>query len=164
MLKVEGIYDVYIDGVHVGRHKNLVPTEGLNYFLSTGFNLATPETGFYLALFSGAVNPAANWTAANFASNASEIVSTTEGYSNTTRPAWTPGTVSSGTVNNSANRAVFNIVCSSTLNISGAALLTSNVRGGTSGKLLSATRFGTVYTVNNGSSFELAYEIQLSDV
>jgi hypothetical protein len=66
-------------------------------------------------------------------------------------------------IGNLANRAVFNITCTSTLNISGAALLSDNTRGGVSGVLISASRYGAVRVVNNGDSFELGYEVELTD-
>jgi hypothetical protein len=118
---------------------------------------------WYLAVFSAAVTPIASWTAANFSSNAAEITSSSEGYSNATRPAWTPGSVSAGVIGNLSSKAVFTIYCTTSINISGAALLSSNTKGGTSGTLVSASRFGTARTVNSGDAFELGYEVELID-
>jgi hypothetical protein len=165
-LLARGKYHVFIDGEHVETTPNKIPAEGLIYLLKTGLLGEAQLTSFYLALFSGAVNPQDNWTAANFSANASEIVSPTEGYSNATRPQWVPDTTTPATpvVGNLASKATYNIVCTSSLNISGAALLSSNVKGGTTGTLISATRFDNVHTVNNGSTFQLGYEVELVDV
>lgn len=161
-----GRYHLFIDGEHVETSSNLIPNEGLIYLLRTGLLGASQLSNFYLAIYSGAVNPQPNWTAANFASNANEITSPTEGYSNANRPQWVPDSTTPATplMGNLAAKASFNIVCSSTLNISGAALLSSNIKGGTSGALISATRFENVHTVNNGSTFQLGYEVELVDV
>ena len=161
-----GKYHAFVDGVHVETTHNKIPKEALIYFLRTGLLGRSQVTQFYLALYSGAVSPSDNWTAANFASNASEITSSTEGYSNSTRPEWIPdtSTPTDPVVANLNTLATFDIVCSSSLNISGAALLTSSAKGGTDGVLISATRFNNVHTVNNGSTFQLGYEVELVDV
>lgn len=157
----------YVHSVNGGQDEridtNLVPAEGIAYFLNVALGASAKLSNWYLAVFSGGVTPAANWTAANFPANATEITSTTEGYSNVTRPAWTPGVATAGVIGNLSTRAVFNIVCTSTLNISGAALLSDNVRGGVAGTLVSASRYGSVRVVNNGDAFELGYEVELTD-
>jgi hypothetical protein len=161
-----GRYFTKIGGEIVTLGTNKVPLEGLKYFMNTGVKGGTAQTAFYMALFSAATNPLDSWTAANFTANATEIVSPTEGYSNATRPAWTPGdiAVSAAKVDNLAALATYNIVCTTSINISGAAILTSNVKGGTGGILISASRFDSPHTVNNGSTFELGYELELQDI
>ena len=72
--------------------------------------------------------------------------------------------MSAGVIGNLSSKAVFTIVCTTSINISGAALLSSNTKGSTSaGTLASASRFGTVRTVNSGDAFELGYEVELID-
>lgn len=149
--------------------KNLIPAEGILKILRIALGLDAKESGFYLALFSGNVDPAANWTAANFAANATEITSTAEGYSNSTRPVWTPAFSANGLISNFDDatsvdqRALFNVSCSTSINVAGAALLSSNVRGGTGGALISATRYPTVRQVYDGTSFYLGYSVELLD-
>ena len=158
-----GIYHPFIDGEYLGPQHNLVPLEGLQYFLQTGLNAGAAQTAWYLAIFSGAVSPAANWTAANFTANATEITSSTEGYSNATRPVWTPGAISGSILDNLDALATYNIVCTTSINIAGGALLSSDVKGGTTGTLVSAARFDSTHVVNNGSTFQLGYEVELTD-
>lgn len=157
----------YVHSVNGGQDEredfNLVPAQGILHFLNVTLGASPKLSNWYLAPFSGAVNPAANWTAANFAANATEIVSASEGYSNVTRPQWTPGAAAAGVIGNLTNRAVFNIVCTTTINIAGAGLLSDNVRGGVDGVLISASRYNSVRTVNNGDAFELGYEVELTD-
>lgn len=158
-----GRYTHSVNGMDEQVDKNLIPAEGIAYILGAALGADAKITNWYLTVFSGNVNPAANWTAANFATQASEITSTTEGFSNVTRPVWTPGSVSGGVIGNLASKAVFNIICTTSVNISGAALLSDNTRGGTNGKLASASRFATVRQVYSGDAFELGYEVELQD-
>lgn len=158
-----GRYTHSINGEDIQVDPNLIPTEGIAYILGSALGATAKITTWFLAVFSGNVSAAASWTAANFAAQASEITSTTEGYSNATRPAWTPGSVTAGVIGNLSSKAVFNIVCTTSVNIAGAALLSTNTRGGTTGILASASRFSTVRQVYTGDAFELGYEVELQD-
>ena len=158
-----GRYTHSVNGADERVDHNLIPDEGIAYILGTALGATSKISSWYLTVFSGNVSPAASWTAANFTANSSEITSTTEGYSNTTRPIWTAGSVSSGVIGNLSSKASFSIVCTSSVNIAGAALLSSSTRGGTTGVLASASRFLTTRVVYTGDSFELGYEVQLQD-
>lgn len=158
-----GRYVHSVNGEDTRIDHNLIPAEGIAHVLNTIWGAEAKVATWYIALFSGNVTPASTWTAANFAANATEITSTTEGYSQATRPEFVDAPASAGVLGNLASRAVFSIVCTSTLNIYGAALLSSNVRGGTSGILSSASRYASVRTVANGDSYEVGYEVELTD-
>lgn len=160
---VRGKYTDYINGEKVGETHNLVPAEGIAYFLNTGMKGGTAITSWYLALFSANVTPAANWTAANFVTNATEIVSGTEGYTQAARVPWVGGTVAGGKVGNTASPARFTIVCTTTLNVAGAALLSASAKGAVTGTLASATRYTNVRTLGNGDQYDLVYELELID-
>ena len=160
---LEGTYYTWVNGEDMQVHKNLIPGEGIAFILDVALGATSKAAGFYLAPFANAVNPAANWTAASFAATAGEITSQAEGYSQATRPAWTPGVASGGVLGNLSSLASFSIVCTATLNISGMAMLTSNVRGGTSGALISASRYPSVRVVNNGDGFQVGYTVSLTD-
>lgn len=162
-IRARGVYTHSVNGKDEQRDYNLIPAEGIEHILEVALGAGTQITSWYAAVFSGAVDPASSWTAANFTANASEITSNTEGYSDATRPAWTPDAPAAGVIGNLASKATFNIVCTTSINISGAALLSSNVKGGTTGVLLSATRFASVRQVYNGDAFELGYEVELQD-
>lgn len=162
-IMARGKYTHSVNGQDVQVDHNLIPAEGIAYILDSALGATAKINAWYLTVFSGNVNPAANWTAANFATQASEITSTTEGFSNVTRPVWTPGSATAGVIGNLASKAVFDIVCTTSVNIAGAALLSSNVRGGTNGVLASASRFATVRQVYSGDAFELGYEVELQD-
>ena len=138
---------------------NLVVNEGLVHVLNVALGATAKPAGYFLALFSGSTTPAANWTAASFAAVANEIVSQTEGYTGATRPAWTPAAATAGSIDNLASAAQMTMATSSTLNVTGAALLTSSQRGGTTGVLVSASAFATTRMFQAGDLYELGYRL-----
>lgn len=155
----------YYDRINDGEWsctENLVVTEGLAHILNVALGSTAKPTGYYLALFGGATAPAANWTAANFSSTASEIVSVTEGYTNATRPVWTPANTANGSISNLSTTASLTIATAATLNVTGAALLTNSTRGGTSGVLVSATKFSVARSFQNGDVYQIGYELDLT--
>lgn len=158
------VFGEYIHSVNGGDERidsNLLPTEGLNHLLDVTLVAATPATIWYLALFSGAYTVVAGLTALTFTSAATEITSNTEGYSETTRRTWTPGAVAAGAVDNTASKANFTIATATSVTIRGAALLSSNVKGGTAGKIMSAARFSSDRIQYNADVFSLGYRVRL---
>ena len=141
---------------------NLIPIEGLAHLLNVALGTTAKPAGLYLALFSGATAPAANWGAASFAAVASEIVSQTEGYKAATRPVWTPVNTNTGSIDNLASVASLTIATASQLNVTGAALLTNSTRGGTTGALVSASLYAAPRVFQNGDIYELGYRINLT--
>lgn len=126
---------------------NLVTTEGLNTYLD--YTLKSGSGGvpaWYVGLILG---PAATANPGNPGNPnvyaAADLMSSHGGwaedttYSNGTRPAWTPGTVAAGSVDNSASKAVFNINGSTT--IAGCFMTSNSTKGGTTGKLLGEGNF-----------------------
>lgn len=159
-----GRYKHRVNGGDWQEDHNLITTEGLNFMLNVAVGATAKVAGWYVGLFSGAITPQATWTAANFAATASEITSTTEGYAGTLRLAYNAGVAAAGNIDNSASRATFNIVCSTNLTVQGAAIVSSNVRGGTSGILLSAARYATPRVFANGDIFDCEYDLTLTAV
>ena len=173
----EGIYfprqSVLAGGEYFGRvnggawefeGKNLIPTEGLARILNVALGATAKPAGYYLALFSGAAAPASNWTASSFAAASSEITSMSEGYTAATRPAWTPTPATGNSIDNFDAGVVANvtIATASSLNVTGAALLTTNTRGGTGGALISASKYAAPRTFQNGDKYDIAYRISLT--
>lgn len=150
-------------GTWVKEGDNLIVLEGLAHILSVALGATPKPAGYYLALFSGAASPAANWTAANFAAVASEIVSLTEGYTSPTRPVWTPpASTATNSIDNMAAVASVTIATAGTLNVTGAALLTNSTRGGTTGVLVSATKYASARTFQNGDTYDIGYRLSLT--
>lgn len=163
-LKASGEYFGRVNGgMWAKEGDNLIPVEGLAHILSVALGATPKPSGYYLALFSGAAAPASNWTGATFASVASEIVSMTEGHTSPTRPQWTPpASTATGSIDNIASAATVTIATAGTLNVTGAALLTDSTRGGTTGKLISATKYSTARTFQDGDVYEIGYRISLT--
>lgn len=162
-----GVKGEYFDRINDGewmQTQNLITKEGLIDVLNTYFiNSKAKQAGFYLALFSGATAPAANWTAANFATVANEITSLTEGYTSATRPQFNPTSATDQTyIDNLANTARLTIATSSQLNVTGTALLTNSARGGTTGVLISATKYAAARTFQNGDTYDVGYRFALT--
>ncbi len=162
-----GVKGEYFDRINDGEWMqtlNLITKEGLIDVLNTYFiNSKAKQAGFYLALFSGATAPAANWTAANFATVANEITSLTEGYTSATRPQFVPTSATDQTyIDNLANTARLTIATSSQLNVTGTALLTNSARGGTIGVLISATKYAAARTFQNGDTYDVGYRFALT--
>jgi hypothetical protein len=91
-----------------------------------------------------------------------EITSNTEGFSQVTRPQYTPGAAAGGVIGNLSAKAEFSIVCSTSIVVNGAALISENTKGGTSGVLASCARFANARTLFNGDNFELGYTVSLT--
>jgi hypothetical protein len=161
-VNVNGVYTHDVNGLDERSDGNIVVTEGMNYMLDLALNNGTKLFPFYLALFGGNVTPGATWTAANFAANSTEITSGTEGYTETVRQTFTPATASAGLSTNAASRGVFTFASATSVNVYGAGLLSSNVKGGTTGTLMSAAKFSAVRTLYNTDVFNVGYSLQLT--
>lgn len=162
--------DLHVGGEYFGRVNgndwekegdNLIPTEGLAHILNVAFG-SKAKAACFLALFSGSATPAANWTAANFAAVASEITSLTEGYTSATRPAWTTADTANGSIDNMAAVATVTIATASQLNVNGAALLTNSTRGGTTGALVSASKYSATRVFQGGDTYDIGYRLNLT--
>ena len=156
----------YFDRINGGDWEhtpNLIVTEGLAHILSVALGATAKPAGYYLALFSGAAAPAANWTAASFAAAASEIVSMTEGYTSPTRPVWTPpASTATNSIDNMAAIASVTMATALRVNVSGAAMLTNSTRGGTTGALISATKYAADRVFQNNDTYDIGYRLSLT--
>lgn len=122
---------------------NLVPDASLNKWLDDSYVTKTPHANFYVGLITGpgAAGVAAGDTAASHAGWSENVT-----YSNSTRPAWTPGAVSARACSNSGSPAVFNINGTATI---GGCFLTSSsdtaggTKSGTGGTLRGCGAFSS---------------------
>ncbi len=156
----------YVDSVNGGPEVitcNTIVDEGIAFLLSVALAQTAKPAGFYLAPFSGSATPAQNWTASNFASVASEIVSQAEGYTAATRPVWTPpASVNATQIDNYAAKASVTIATATSLNVNGIGLLTNSTRGGTTGALISAAKYSATRVLQNGDVWDIGYRISLT--
>ncbi len=109
---------------------NLVPTVMLNKYLDATLKTGLAAPAWYVFLVNNATFSA--YAAGDtFASHGGWLEG--QPYSNATRPAWTPGTVNAGSVDNSASKAVFNI--NDVLTVRGAGICDNAVKATTTGIL-----------------------------
>jgi hypothetical protein len=159
---ISGEYHISSPGYEDSIEPNLLPTEGLNHILMVALSSTAKLNTFYLALYSGNYTPTTARTAANFTATATELVSNTEGYSETTRRTWTPAAAASGQIDNVASKAAFTIATATSVTVRGAALLSDSVKGATSGVLVSAARFAQDRVQYTSDSFTLGYRVRLT--
>lgn len=165
-----GQYVHDVNGQDERTDTNIVTSEGLAHMLDVALHDATKTATWYFRLFSANTTPLYSWTGANFTANATEITSGTEGYSESTGQAFVEAaavaaggaSTASASITNSASKAAFTIVTASTLSVWGAGLLSVSTKGGTTGVLLSASKFTAVRTLQNTDIFNLGYTLQLS--
>jgi hypothetical protein len=140
---------------------NLLPTEGLNFMLDS-FVSSHAAIPLYMSLYAGAIPPAANWTALSYPGIASEVLGSPDGYTETVRQTWVAVAAVTATKDNYASPAAFTIVTGSALNVNGASLHTVNTKGGTTGALVSSTRFNAVRVFANTDVFDVKYQLALT--
>jgi hypothetical protein len=157
-----GTYFHDVNGRDEMTDSNLLPDAGLIYLLTSGLTNGTRFPVWHLSLFAANYTPVPGLVASSYPATASEIVSLSEGYTETTRPVWTPTAPTTPLVDNLANKAVFTIATASTLVINGAAMHSEATKGAITGNLISATRFSAARSLFNTDTFNLAYRVQLT--
>jgi hypothetical protein len=145
------------DGVLIDEEfvHNLLPLEGRNHMWDVTTHAGSQVSTWYLALFEGNYTPVSTDTAANFAANTTECTA----YTEATRPVWVEAAPSSGVITNAASLAVFTM--NATKTVYGSALLSSSVKGGTAGILLSIVRFSVAKPAVSGDVLQIAHPLTL---
>lgn len=152
----QGVFVTAHRGV-VETHDNLVVEEGRNYIVGAALVNETRHSFFYIAIFGADVSPVSSWTAANFPADANEITN----YVSGTRPVWNPTSPASGEVDSYQNKVSFESEADGIL-VRGAALLSSDVKGGTGGVLIGATRFTNAKPLDTGEALDVGYLFRLT--
>lgn len=132
----QGLADaLMVNPIWVDEFHNLVTTAGLNDSLTQHFKGSSYTAAWYVGL-----------TAGTPTFNAADIMSSHSGwtenvtYSESVRQTLTLGSVASGSVDNSASKAVFSI--NGTTTVGGAFLTTVSTKSGTTGTLYGGGAFG----------------------
>lgn len=118
-------------------YHNLVTTAGLNKYLDATLKTGLAAPLWYIGLI---VGPGAGNTyvaADTMAAHAGWVESVV--YSNATRPAWTPGSIAAGSVDNSAAKAVFTV--NGTAVVAGCFMTDISTKSGSTGTLLGEGNF-----------------------
>lgn len=126
---------------------NIVVTVGLNKLLDATFKSGLTTPAWYIGLKGTGTMVSGDTMASH--SGWSEIVP----YSDSTRQAFTPGSISAGAVDNSASKAVFNINTSST--VFGCFLVDNSTKSGTTGTLYGGGDFGSSRAVVNADTLNV---------
>lgn len=137
---------VHRDGrVELETLHNLQPEEGRDHMMKAIWKGGTQVSTWYIALFEGNYTPQPDIKAADFPTVAQECTA----YSSTTRKEFVSGPVSSGALDNSANRAEFEFTADKT--VYGGVITSSSTKGSTNGVLISAVRFASPKVCEAGS-------------
>ncbi len=123
-------------------------TAGLNKLLDATFKTGLTSPTWYVGLKGTGTMIAADTMASH--SGWAEIVP----YSDSTRPAFTPGSISGGQVDNTASKAVFN--CNTTSTVYGCFLADNSTKSGTTGTLYGGGDFGSSRGVVNGDTLNIS--------
>lgn len=145
---------------------NLVTNEGLNDVLSKYFKASGYTATWYVGLIDN-VNftaIAAGNTAAGITLNASGANQWQEfdDFSETNRQTLTLGAVASQSVDNSASKAAHNITATGT--VKGAFVVSTNIKGGTTGVLYGAAAFAANRAVEIGDVLNLSVALTQASV
>ena len=138
---------------------NRVVNQGLNYALNAALLGQGTNSNWYIAPFAANVNPAANVTAANFASTLTEFTNYTQG----TRPAWNAdGAATAMELINDASPALITVGSGAQTSIYGAGLISTSGKGATSGILFSAGLLQAAALLNLAAGFEVRLKYRLT--
>lgn len=131
---------------------NIVVTAGLNKILDACFKTGLASPAWYVGL-KDAGTPDAGDTMASHATWA-----TITPYSDASDPAFTPGTISAGSVSNTASKAVFNI--NTTDDVYGCFLKDNATKGGSTGTLYGVGDFTSPRSVLSGDTLNVTVTLQ----
>lgn len=146
--------------IHTEDTPNIVVDEGLTYILDVALSNATQNANHYIGIFKNNYTPVAGDVAATFAGAGVANEISTE-VDETTRPAWTEAGVTSKTITNSASPAAF--TANTTVSVYGAFLISNNTMGGTSGKLIAASKFAAVRNLVSTDVLNVTYTLTIAD-
>lgn len=137
---------------------NLVVDEGLDYLLDAGLAGGSQTTTWYLGLTEASPSPAAG---DDMSSHAGWVEN--ENYDEATRQTWTPGSVSSQSVDNSASKAEFTMDTDSDT-VGGCFLCSDGTKGGSSGTLYAVGAFtGGDKSVDDGDTLQVTATYTMAD-
>lgn len=146
--------------IHEEDSPNIVVDEGLTYILDVALSNGTQNANHYIGIFKNNYTPVAADVAATFAGAGVANEVTTE-IDEATRPAWTEAGVTSKTITNSASPAAF--TANTTVSVYGAFLISNNTKGGTTGKLVAASKFAAVRNLVDTDVLNVTYTLTIAD-
>jgi hypothetical protein len=154
-----------VNGLWVNSHKsekkNLVVTQGLNYWQTNFWKGSAYTAAFYIGLIDNA-----SFSAIALTDTAAQINGTngwleSSHYSETVRQTLTMGTATSGQLDNTLATAIF--TCNSGFTLNGAFISTSNVKAGTSGNLIGAASAPSPIIYASGQQIRIVISSTISN-
>jgi hypothetical protein len=155
---IGGVFEHSVNGGDRAIDANLMMFASLDDILNVYFKVSAQRTAFYLMPFSANANPTQDLLSSTFNSALTEFVN----YTQSARPAWTPGTEASQSVDNSGAPATFTIA-SGGGTVWGAAMTTSSTKGGSGGLLICASKFTAARNLLATDVLSLQYTLTASD-
>ena len=135
---------------------NLLPQVSVDHLVGLLRGDGTvPISTWYMGVFENNFVPTASVTSADLPVTVGESTA----YTSATRPVWTHAYDGVSVVDNLASKAVFTF--NATKTIYGAFLVSSSVKAGNTGVLLSIARFSTAKVMESGAVFSVAAGITL---
>jgi hypothetical protein len=136
---------------------NGVTVAGLNDLLSVAFASGTQKPNWYGGLING--SGFSSLSSGDTAASHSGWTEATR-YSQSTRPAWTPGTPSGGAL---AGTAALTFSINASSSIQGGFLISNSTKGGTSGILYATGSFSSgARSLSNGDTLSVAYSVSFA--
>lgn len=143
------------DGKKIGFYEfpNGITTVGKNHILDVGFHGSSATATWYIGLVDNS-----GFTAFADADTMSSHTGWAEStaYTEATRPAWTEGAASAGSITNSSS-VDFSI--NATAAIKGIFITSVNTKSGTTGVLWATAAFASVLNVINGDTIKVTYTV-----
>lgn len=137
---------------------NIMLFTGLDDILKVYFKNSSQRTAFYVAPFSGNVDPAQTLTAATFPATQTEFIN----YTQSARPTWASDAEASQAVANAAVPALFTCDTGGGT-VWGAALSTVATKSSTSGLMVCCAKFAAARTLLAGDKLSIEYAIAAAD-
>lgn len=143
------LVEVVKDGVVLDSEvvHNIVPLEGIHHALGVLLLDATKVTQWYIGLYENDYTPVTGDVMSTFPTSGVALEVTT--YAGANRLAFTPGAASAGSVTNATNRAEFEF--NATKTVRGGFISSSGTKAGTTGVLLSAVKFASAKSMEDGA-------------
>jgi hypothetical protein len=144
------------DLLWVDEFDNLVTTAGKNYYLDAALKTGATSPALYVGLVDSSAHVYAAGDVMNSHAGWTENVT----YSQSTRVAWTPGSISAGSVDNSGSAAVFSI--NGTTTIAGCFFTTGSAKSGTAGTLVGEGDLSVSRSLANGDTLTITVTASMS--
>lgn len=136
--------------------KNRMPLEGIHHVLNTVLKGGAQVANWFVGVYEGNYTPNGDEEAATLPVNSTECTA----YTSATRPAFVPGTVADGTVDNAASRVELTFNASKT--VYGGFISSASAKGSVSGVILSVVRFGSPKALDDGSVLRITAGFNLA--